>query len=116
MIAAVADDAGLSRRLDDARAAGVPNAELEVWRKNYLDSISDCGCSTAAQFTLAGLLAFLAAVLIATSSGREMSWLAVGSGLLAVFLGGGAGKVLGLWLARRRSSRLLATLSLRVGR
>lgn len=95
---------------------GLTSDERAAWERKIASSYADCGCGLGAAFFLGGLAA-TAGVFAARSrasllrtSGRVLLAAAAVMGLSL------AGKVLGLWLARRRLRRDVRELAARLGR
>jgi hypothetical protein len=90
---------------------GIPADEAEMWQARLNAYRNDCGCSTGAIFTCLALGAVLVYVAVCALSMPLADTLrATGVGALVIVLGGAAGKLVGLLVARLKFKRACGKL------
>jgi hypothetical protein len=91
----------------------LPKEERGRWELDLKKAASDCGCTTGAAV---GLISAACYALLAWQGllPFEAKSLVVSAGLVVLVLGGSAGKLLGIALARRKLGKLARQLTQRV--
>jgi hypothetical protein len=108
----------LRRRVDwnragvRVRSSGVPAAELLRWEIGLNDALRECGCALGAKASLISIgVCFALQLTHLTWSAWDWLWFALRT-IVVVFVAGGAGKMLGLALARARIMKIVAEMRL----
>jgi hypothetical protein len=89
---------------------GFTAADNEAWQAQLRRLYFACGCELGAAAAPLGLLAFGGYLVLRPGGIEGLSWKDAGTAVVAMFLAAGAGKALGLVLARLRLSDVVERL------